>query len=323
MSNASAFQGFQLGAESTAGTAVTAAKRILSLSCEPKLAVKAKTFRPKGQKFSTFGGVNNMWVTASLEGDLDYNAVTYLLASAVKSTTATGTAAPYTWGSYVSEPESADTVKTYTCQVGYTQGIWKWTYGIVTGLKFIFDDNGGKVSADMIGKSISGTIVTTSGSMDAVSATISPIVTLAHHNTLQFTGTYANLGSNAIGYRKFEWELTDKAAAAFFVKGTTDWTDHVEQAPKHTAKMTLEWNSTTSAYLTQFKAGTVVYYKHISTDGTNSLTILGAGVITALETGDEDGIKTVTISLEGIRDANIGSNTYAFKIDLINGINAL
>lgn len=323
MSNASAFQGFQLGAESTAGTNVTAGKRILSLSCDPKLAVKHKIFRPRGQKYTTMGGANNMWVTAAIEGDLDLNSITYLLASVVKSTAASGTAAPYTWASYTSDPDGPDVVKTYTGQVGNTQGIWKWTYGLVTGLKLMFDDNGGKVTADMVGKSISGTIITASGTMDAAT-NVSPLINLAHHNTLQMTPTYASLAASAIGYRKFEWELSDKASAAFYVKGTTDWQDHVETPPKQTAKITLEWNSTTSAWVTQFKAGTTIYYKHISTDGTNSLTILGAGIITAMERGEEDGIEVITVSLEGVRDTNIVATTGApFKIDLVNGINAL
>lgn len=323
MANATVFQTFQIGDETTPGTAVTADKRILTMGCDISLVAQTKVVRPRGQKYATAAGVNTRWAMAKLAGDLDLNAITYILQGGIKSVSATGTAAPYTWGSFLSDPDGEDTVKTFSVQVGRTLGIWKMAYGLVTGFRLSFDENGGQVAANMVGTAIEDVLLTPSGVMDTAT-NLGILLNLVHHNTLELSPTYGSLAASEVGYRRFEFGLEDHKRPAFFVKGSRDFSDTVEPGPKNQVQLTIEKNATSAGYMTQFEAGSTMFYKHISTDGVNSLTILGAALVEKIEEGNEDGIAVLKFDMQGQRHTSIGGgNGYPFKIDLINGINAI
>lgn len=113
----------QIGLEAIPGTAVTATRRLGSLSLSPSVTAETEAFRPEGMKFPAVMVLNREWAEVDVEGTATYEEVIYPLSGAVDAATvvqlmdaATPTTA-YEW-SFTPETLVADDPKTFTLERG-------------------------------------------------------------------------------------------------------------------------------------------------------------------------------------------------------------
>ena len=111
---ASIFSGVQVGAETTAGTVVSASKLLNYLSLEPGIALEFNKFRPMGQVVASAVTPGKDFTEWTVSGQGSYSEMIYPLNSllvSVNPTTVETTARRWT---FTPAGRSEDTIKTYT-----------------------------------------------------------------------------------------------------------------------------------------------------------------------------------------------------------------
>jgi hypothetical protein len=257
---ATTFQTAQIGLESAAGTAVAAGK--LLMASEVSLAIKnqAVAFRPGGQKFITTASPGKEWSTGKWSmGAVTYDEIVYWLsASHKKVTAASDTSLGKLW-TIAPAYNDADTIATYTIEVGSGVRAHEAAYCIVPEFKMHWDRD--KVTADgtILGYALSDGITMTS-----TPSALPVVPVLPTQVSLYLADTMAGLaGATAID-RGFavDYSLADRFGPVWPLKAAaTNWPAHVETVPKATMKLLLAADATGMGLLTQMRAGSTKYLR--------------------------------------------------------------
>jgi hypothetical protein len=127
----------QLVKEVTPGTrpAGGANRRLQSISISPSIQKDIRILRPKGFKFPTQAAPGRDWVEAAIEGQADYNELTWLLASIFQTPTPAqqGSTDAYKHD-FTIDSNSPDTITTYYVEEGGSVRAHAFAYGLVTEL---------------------------------------------------------------------------------------------------------------------------------------------------------------------------------------------
>src|SRR5262245_52085745 len=114
-------QNTQIGLESTPGTSVAANKLIEALSVKFGAKADVKTFRAQGRKFPSVAVENTEYVEGMFSGELDYNAVPYLVHNLIGGVTLAAhspSVTAFDWGPVTPALSGNYSPKTFTMEHG-------------------------------------------------------------------------------------------------------------------------------------------------------------------------------------------------------------
>lgn len=253
-------QRIQIGDETTPGTSVSADKLLECFNFNFAAKPEVVTYRAIGHRFASTAEENREWTEIKIDGNLDYQGMTYLAAGVwgilTPSTHSGGTTSKdWIWTPAVS---GAITPRTYTIEQGDSVRAHKASYGLVTGFGYKGSRKDFTCSASMIAQSISDGITLTAS---PTAVDLQPVV--GKQVNLYIDPTSAALGTTQIT-RGFDVEfLYDSAFGSFWPlnRTNTSFTGHVDTAPKTTFKFTVEADSTGMGQLANLQAGSTIYVR--------------------------------------------------------------
>lgn len=320
---ASIFEGVQIGVESSAGTEVNAVKKLEAYQITPNYSGSIDSFRGSGFKFPSLVTVGKEMTEASLEGVLDYNCLTYMLASLVNyaAPSQVGTLSAYTW-TFTPDSDGPDTVKTYTIERGSSVRAQQFEYGMVTGLSFSFSaaDSQIAVSGSIIGTELRDGITMTPNPtvVEAVPATVKQA-------TVKLAATQAGLaGASALArVLAAEWHYNDKFKPVYVVDSNDSFTVAVESEASLGGSITLEADTEGSSFLTQLRAGTQYWIEKkwvgaaIGTTTYNLVIQMPIHFTAFPSMSDQDGVVAKEYQYVAVHDGTWGK---ALNISLTNAV---
>lgn len=319
---ASIFQGVQIGIQAVAGTPVAAGKKLLAVSVTPGMSVEADSFRPDGNKFSSFVTLNKDWSTHDIKGKNTYNEVLYLLASLLGQPVPTqqGATTAYKWvfGSNVS---AEDAGKLLTVEQGDANSAWRAPDVRVSGLTFTFNRKEVSVSGSGIGGPMEPGVT-----MTATPTSMTPRPILPAHGKFYMADTQAGLAGAVAMTRGFsaEFALTDLVGLAWPVGGDPVL---VEKEPKLAHKLKLAADIVGMGLITTMRNGATKWFRLLYEGAIIADTYkytfqvdFPAQLKDLSKPGDEDGLAVFEYGLQGIYDATWGK---AFEISVITDAQSL
>ncbi len=318
---ASVFEGCQLGVESTPGGSVPGNRKLGSLSVEPEIKAQVDSFLPKGTKYPTLAALGKEWVEASLSGKPTYSEIIYPLSSVMHPFGVTdmgGSPKAYSW-LFGSATSAADNPKTFTVEQGSLTRAARFAYGLMTGLKFVFNRNETSLEGTMLGQALADGVTLTAGPTE-----IELVPVLAAQVDVFLDDTYATLGTTKLTrVLSGSWELTDRYGPLWAMNSEENsFAAHVETEPKCTGVLKLAADAVGMGLLATLRAGTTKFMRILAT----GLTISGANkyklqidcAVKATEPSkfeDEDGVFAIEWTLGGFYDAGWGK---AFAVTVVN-----
>lgn len=245
-----------------------------------------------------------------------YEQIIYPLAMVIEDVTPTG-GPTYTW---TFDPTLTDVQDpaTMTVRYGVDGKYYQSDYVIGTSLSISSPAAG----AWSVSAGLAGGEVTTSGYVSTETLTAQNAI-LAGDTSIYINSAWADLGNTIVtGYLiDWTWELPGYHQKQF-QEGSLEPTGHGLDKRAATLNITIEWDTAQDATeRTAWRAGTVRFIRLKADDGTRSVTIDGAYVITDMATlGDRDGNITVAYTLESIFDT---TSSEEYKVTVVNGISTL
>lgn len=327
---ASINQKIQIGAESTAGTAVPASKQLTCFDWTFGINADVQTYKPTGHKYPTVQEENTEWVDGTLAGVLDYNGIIYPLSGVMGSTSPTGHGASTTAKDWIFTPPVSGVAspETYTIQQGDSTRAFQLSYGLFTAFGFKGDRKSFNVSGSLIGQAIT----------DGISLTSSPsVVPLAPIIAKQFNvyldSAYGSLGTTLLAsplqvdygisgvYQPF-WPLN---------RSFSSYASHVDLAPTATVKVMLEADSQGMGLLTNLQTGTTQFLRvqaigsQIASDGPGAVYntyqhdfAVKVGKPSTFQ--DKDGIFAIEWTMQIVEDAGWGHSQLVTVTNLISAL---
>jgi hypothetical protein len=320
--NASLYQLTQVGVETTAGTSVTATKKMTALSIETNIRADIKTYRPTGYKFPTVASLGKEWMEASLSGPLTYTEIIYALASLIKGVTPTGTTAK-TW---VFTPTSAgsDARKTFTVERGSAERGMKFTYGLVTGLTMNFSRDECTLSGTMLGKALQDNQALSAGATEVALLPVMPTQV-----QLYLADTAAGLAGATAMTRAFAggFTLENTSGAVFPLNASSSFAAVVDTEPRASGMLRAAVDSEGMGLLTNMRAGSTKFVRIkalgdlISGSDYNMLQVdMACKIANPREFRDEQGVYAVEWEFSLVHDATW---TKAMEITVVNTLATL
>lgn len=151
---ATAVQAAQIGVETTAGTAVTAPKRLLSVGFKQGIKVDTKAEMSQGFKLPTAVSIGKDWTEGTFDGYAGYNDLAYLLSSVLLGVTPSGAGVDKTW-SFIPAVRSSDVPKTFTLELGDANTRFsRTTHNVVTDLSLSWAKENIALSGSYMGRSL-------------------------------------------------------------------------------------------------------------------------------------------------------------------------
>lgn len=319
---ASVFQVVQLGLEVTAGTPVTATKKLLATSMAPGTRTETDPFRAVGNKYSSFATLVKEWTESKLDGRVTYNELLYLLGSmlSVPSPVQQGATAAYKW-TFTSDTDGEDAGKTFTVEQGDGNNAWRAAGVRVSGLEMTFNRQGCTLSGSAIGEALE-----TGVALSAGCTSLTPRPVLPSHLAIRLADTQAGLAGATPMTRgfSFTWSLTDKVALCWpvgqdpvLVEGPATLEGKLKLATDTVGMGLFATMRTGTTKWIQLKAeGATIAspYKYtLQLDAPYQIKDVG-------DFSDQDNIYAVEFSLEGIHDATWGKS---FQFDITTDVTTL
>lgn len=315
---------YQLGAETTPGTAVPADKRLpgVSFDCRPDL--RTVQFRGNGSKTTTGNQQIRNMSGGDFEGLLDYNHLLYLVAGLIGDPDGVSTAGSVnTW---VCKPNSVgkDTgQKTYTLQFGDSSGCEQAAHLQIANLTISINREGANNSGSFFAKKLTTTTLTTSPT------TVPQIPVNINEINVYVDSTFANIGTTKLtDCLGFDLEITDKYKP-YEVLNTDfpDFKSSSEIAFEVKCKLMGENNSQLKAIYTAM-AGSGSPTRYIRCEmigpalgaGFYKITIDLAAKLTGAPFEDMDGVWGQTLEVIGCDDVDFGGY---LKFTIQNALSAL
>jgi hypothetical protein len=271
----------QFGAESTTalGTSVPANKIIQALTFQESIESDVAFYRATGHKYESQQEENREWSSAQVDGNMDYNALVYLLASAMGSTSPVAHGASSTAKDWVFTPPITGSIvpQTYTIEHGDPNTrAHKFTYSLLTsfgykGTRKDFTLSGCKMIMQPLADGITMT----------ATPTAIPIIPIpSKHFNIYLDTTSAGLGTTQLmKVLSIEYLFDNIYADLWFLnRATSGFSAHVDVAPKATVKLLVEADSNGMAMLPYLQSGTTMYMR-IQAVGTVAIATDGPGSI--------------------------------------------
>jgi hypothetical protein len=244
-----ASQTVQLGKETTPGTAVAANKKPASMSITGGIAIESEEFVAAGNKYPSFVIPGREWAKWKIGGRATYGELPYLLASILKTVTATSDTT--TGKKWVFAPALAaeDAITTYTLERGSSDRAQQAPYFLVTELGFKFTRS--RVEID--GAAISQRLVdgvTLTGTPTAMENP--PVPVLGSQLSIKFADSWAGLDAASAATRILEcdWKIGGRFDQLWVLDSSkTSFVTHVEDTPKVGGNVIMQANAAGMAYL--------------------------------------------------------------------------
>lgn len=303
----------QFGPETTEGTAVPATKNIRSVSVDTKIGGESEFFRPDGRKFNTLSTLNQEWSTFALNGKGTYTEIIYPLAMMFGDPTPTSSGVAIKTRVYEMLDTTILVPKSMTIEKGGSVRAQEFAGAILSDLTMTFSRKSGiNLTGGGIGRLFSDGITLTPGLPDV------PLIPLVGKQLDIFVDpSAATLGTTKL-LRGFSLEetLTGVFGPIWAIDSAqSSFTAHVDLAPTTGTKIMLEADATGMAYLTQFRADTLMFIR-IQATGANMPGEASVPYLFQFDTcvaiksvepdTDEDGVTTVAFETELIKDSTWG-----------------
>lgn len=327
----SLFNGVQIGAETTPGTAVSAGKLLNYLNFQPTFwPGDFNVMKPMGQKVGSGVAPGLDYTSWALNSDVgSYSELVYPYCSLFQNVSPTTVDTSAKLWTFVPAGRSEDTIKTYTVQTGAATRAQQASYVLVTGFEQTFNRTNGVTSTGTaIGQSISDNVVLTS-----TPSAIEDQPILPTHLDVFLDTTSAGIGVTRLT-RDFNavFRYNDARSAVWPINSTLgSYGSHVETPPTVQIELTVEADSQGMGPLVTARAGTIQYIRlsAVSTvlagaaTAKYQLLIDMAGKITGIAGPDDtDGIKSVTYTFDAMYDSAWGSGQF-MKVQLQNKVASL
>ena len=325
-------QRVQLGVESTSalGTAVAASKLLECFTWTLGIDADVSTFGSSGHKYDEVQEENWEQTSIDVSGNMDFNGVIYLLASAMGSVNPAAHLASATAKDWIYTPPIYGSIvpQTYTLQQGDSIRARSLPYALINSFSY----KGTRktpfsVSAKGFGQSLTDGITLTSS---PTAVALSPVVGKFFNVYLDTTS--AGLGTTQLTSCYSVDYSFDSVYAPFYPlnRSNASFTGHIDTKPKATLKLILETDATGLATMqTTYLQGGATAYVRVQAVG-NQIANDGPGAINATfqhdmacKVGkpspfkDEQGIYAVEWELTVVEDPNWSSGT-AQKVTVTN-----
>lgn len=314
---ASALERVQIGVEATAGTAVSAATRLLSTRIMPQAVVPVQRYRGAGELFNRAATIGYEHTEAALEGEANYNELVPLFSGHYKSASFSGRSATFT-----PAVNAANAIKTLSVEVGQAARAEKFNYAVVRDIQLRFTRTEVALGGVMFGRSLSE-----GATLASVTATLSPVPIGPAAWEVQ-VGTSADLSDLTTLPRVFEAELRSNNRwsplfAANISQGS--FTAEVERAPEVQARLVMEYDSTGSGYMSLLRSNDVRYVRlrAIGPGGSTQYSLLLDFPAIFVETnrGAGDDVVQVEYTLEPIFASGFASGA-ALRATVVSDVTA-
>ncbi len=320
MARSAVFNKVQLGKEVTPGTGVAANKQMTGMRARLRPRYGGEGFRPGGSRFDNDFSIQKGIAEGSFEGRLNLGGdICYILNSLVKSVTPTG-AGPYVW-TYLWDPDSENTIQTYTIETGGAGGAEKTAFGRFSGLDMRFTRSEA---------SMNGSIM---GALYEQGATITPTPTKVAKALALFGKVKVEVADSigALARLTRVLELSTSIRDVInplmtldeSVAGATDW---ITRPPGLSARLVLENDSVGAGMMADLKASTqkflrfTAYGPEISAGVPYYLECTMPFKFADADTGDQDDVDTGIFDLHPVTDTGLAS---AVKFVVQNSLSAL
>jgi hypothetical protein len=273
-------QRVQIGAESTSalGTSVAATKLLQALTFDDAIEADVAEYRGTGRKYPATLEENREWASMDVGGNLDYNALCYILAGTMGAASPVAHGASSTAKDWVFTPPITGSIvpQTYTIEHGDTTRAHKFTYGLFTdfgykGTRKDFTLNGTKMMMQPIQDNITMT----------ASPTAVPIVPMpSKHFNVYLDATSGGLGTTQL-LRVLSIEYAMPTVYSDFWalnRATVGFSGHVDQPPKAAFKLLVEADAQGMALLAYLQSS-VTYYLRVQAQGSTAIASDGPGNI--------------------------------------------
>jgi hypothetical protein len=328
--NSSAFQGTQVGKETTPGTAVAATKKLSAMSFDPSPSVEISTFKPSGSKYATLTAQIYEQVDFDVAGQPTYTEIIYALASLITNpspTTPAGGTTSKQW-LFESAQSGPDTPATYTAEVGSTQRGHQFTNAIVNELSLGFSKTGEpEMSGSGFGRALTDPFTLTTAGLSTIA--LVPVLPTQVNVYSEATAAALTTPTNRLT-RDFEWTWSlggRYSPVRVLNAANSSFETQVEAEPELTMGLTTSVDTQGMGFLADLRAGTPRFIAMratgaiIETTVPYTLSVDTCAAITDTDGFDDtDGSRTVGWSFTGLYDGTWGK---AFSIKVINSLTAL
>lgn len=295
-------EGIQFGLETTAGTGVSADKRILgldSLTLNPVEPINV--FKPAGSEAAAEVSrqkVNTEW---QAQGPACYLTLPYLLAMLLNDDTSSPFAYdPATYG--------LDTIKTFTIETGSATRAEKIAYAVCHSLRLRATKEEVSITASGFGRKLQQNITKTAGPTNVGPVPFDP-------DKFEVLMGTAFGSQSMIATLETEFNISNRWGPHFVLDDATDsFTDHKKLRPTLSLSVTLEYGANAETLLTALRDKTTLYFtlSAISAEEFSSGNVYNSQLqlackVTGASRADQDGVFGGTFQLEPIHDANLGA----------------
>lgn len=312
----------QIGLETTPGTAVAAPTNLRSASVMFKMPGSADLFRPDGHKFNAIAENNMEWSAFELSGKPTYTEICWLLAMMFGNPSPSSSGVAVKTRVYEMLDTTILTPKTATIMKGGSVRAQKLAYGLLTDLGFTITRSGGlQLTGSGIGQLFTDGITMTASPTDV------PLVPIIGK---QFD-VYIDASAAALGTTKMlrAFNISPSLGGVFgpiwpINSANASFGAHVDLAPTTGLKITLEADAAGMAYLTQFRAGTIIFLRAEAIGAVIDTAIpyrftFDVALLVKSVSPDEDeaGVTTVSFETEFVKDSTWGK---AMLITVVNDV---
>lgn len=252
---ASVLFGIQVGPEVTPGTGVAASKILNALGLGRfKPEGVGTMFRPQGSKLDTVAIPTGMkHVTMPIAGTMSYSDLTYLLCSAIKSTTPTADGTNGKKWVFSLTKSGADVKQTFTIESGYSVHAQKATFCQVTGFSLEMSKEMNAVSGTIMGQQLQDDVALTGSPTDVAPKIIAP-----PKFDVYLADAQADLAGASVYIRPIKATFSiDNIVSPLFRMNSTDasYVNQIEQPPNISMNLTTDADDAGMALLTQYGSG--------------------------------------------------------------------
>lgn len=318
-------QAVQIGAESTAGTAVAAGKRLRSIDITINPRGEVTTFRPQGSKLPTIVVPGKEWGGGDLSGMPVYDEIIYPLSGIFGAPTPTTVDTSGKSWVFTYTPGAALTPKTFTVEKGDSVRAGELPGTHVSDFGFHVTRNEVSIDGAVIGQLYTDAITLT-----PTPTTLPQVPILPKHFDLYIDPTFGALGTTKY-LRGFAFDLTMGGLynpVWPLNSALTSYAVTVENSePDITAELRVEADATGMAQLVKLRAGDTQFFRVVAT----STTLAGAAsayyklqidfaakIAEYADFDDEDGLYVTPLPLQIVADDNL-----ALAITVVNVTAAL
>lgn len=313
---AAVYERIQVGAESTAGTGVSAGKRLESTKLGPLRAiVHVQQVRGMGMQDLAAVAIGRSHSEADLNGELDYNDLAYWLAAHLVY------AAPSS-GTFTFAPDSLgpNTIKTLSIERGSSVRAEKIYYAVVQDLIMRFTLRECSLSGKIFGRTVQEGATLTS------SPTQVPSTPVGVKDWKVSIGEAVDASDivELTRCKEAEFRSTGKWQPGFFATPSQDsYTAIVEAAGERMIRFLVERDSEGAAFMAGLSAGTQKYFKLAAARSTYVLNIECPCVITEAPPEEQDDLACIAYVVKPKFHKDFNTTGGALKITTKGTITAL